>query len=86
MRRIDIVGDRATLRLDFIAQRLEEIGAEGVVAGQQDGFDVAEAYRAELAELLDAQAHGGTTFLPLADGLRSTRLAIAARAMAGLGA
>jgi predicted dehydrogenase len=83
VRRIDLVGDHATLRLDFIAKRLELMSADGMVE-ELAGFDTNEAYRAELAELLAAREQRGATSLPVKEGLRSTRLAIAARAMAGL--
>lgn len=76
VRRIEIVGDGATARLDFVARTLslDEVTSEG--------FDLDEAYRGELAELIQAARTGAPTSLPIAEGLRATRLAIAARSMA----
>ena len=82
VRRIDLVGDEATLRLDFIARSLERIGPDGVVDSHCEGFDIDAAYRTELAELIEAQRSGTPTRLPLREGLRATRLAIEAAEMA----
>jgi predicted dehydrogenase len=76
VRRIEIVGDEGTARLDFVGKTLilDEVTCEG--------FDLDEAYRSELAELIAAARTGAPTSLPIAEGLRATRLAIAARSMA----
>lgn len=85
VRRIDIVGDEATLRLDMIGKRLEVISAGNIVETYTEGFDVDQAYRAEIAELVIAARTGEATRLPIEEGLRSNRLAIAARDLAGIG-
>jgi predicted dehydrogenase/endonuclease IV len=86
VRRIDVVGDLGTVRLDFVARRLEQVSSEGVVETHAGGFDLDEAYREELTDLIDAEQRGGKTWLPLGEGLKATRLAIDAREMAGLAA
>ena len=80
VRTIEIVGDEATARLDFIARELVLVGPDGPLDVVRDGFDLDEAYRAELAELIAAVQSGAPTSLPVAEGLRATRLAIAAQA------
>lgn len=78
VRRIEIVGDEGTARLDFIGKTLSLDG----MAPVSEGFDLDEAYRSEIAELVAAARTGAPTSLPIAEGLRATRLAIAARSMA----
>lgn len=78
IRYVEVVGDMASARLDFIARRLTLTGPDGVVETVEEGFDIAAAYKLELAELLAAVEGTGSTRLPLAEGLRATRLAIAA--------
>ena len=74
VRRLDIVGETGTARLDFIAKTLT-LGDEVV----EEGFDFDQAYRDSLAELIAAVRTGTPTSLPVSEGLRATRLAIEAR-------
>lgn len=77
-RGIEIVGEDATAVLDFRAATLSLKTPGNEEQRLVDTVSTDAAYQSELAELLDA-AHGhGTTRLPLKEGLKATRLAIAA--------
>jgi predicted dehydrogenase len=81
VRSIEIVGEDASARLDFIARTLDYIGADGFERSN-DGFDSCAAYRAAMEELVLAVESGSPTKLPLHEGLRATRLAIEAHSRA----
>ncbi|HEU5068309.1 MAG TPA: Gfo/Idh/MocA family oxidoreductase [Sphingomicrobium sp.] len=83
-RSIRIIGDEATLSLDFIRCRLERITAGGITDAITYGFETDLAYQAELMDLIAAIRAGTATRLPLREGLRSTRLSIEARELAGI--
>ena len=78
VRNIEIVGEAASARLDFIARQLTLSGPDGELERVDDGFDVEAAFRLELSEVLNACEKGTRTRLPLHEGLRATHLAIAA--------
>jgi predicted dehydrogenase len=78
VRSIEIIGEAASARLDFVARQLTLSGADGELERVEDGFDVDAAFRLELLELLNAGEDGRGTRLPLHEGLRATQLAIAA--------
>jgi predicted dehydrogenase len=78
VRNIEVVGELASARLDLVARRMTLTGAHETVEEVIEGFDLMAAYRLELTELLDAAAGIAQTRLPLHEGLRATRLAIAA--------
>jgi hypothetical protein len=73
IRRLTIVGDKASATWDLRARRLRIGDTEST-----EGFDTDDAYRAAMAEFVTAATTGGATSVPLAEGLRSTRLALAA--------
>jgi predicted dehydrogenase len=79
VRRINIVGDRATAVLDFIERKLKMECHESGVSMADTRFELDAAYRLQLAELFIASQGKGITRLPLHEGLKATRLAIAAR-------
>lgn len=78
VRNVEIVGDAASARLDFIARSLTLTGPDGIIEVRTDGFSADDAYRLEIAELLDGIERGAATRLPLHEGLKATRVAIAA--------
>ena len=78
VRNVEIVGEDASARLDFIGRRLTLTGPHGVVETMDAGFDIEAAYTTQFAELIGAIEQGTGTRLPLHEGLKATRLAIAA--------
>jgi len=78
IRVVQIVGDEGSATLDFIGRRLLLTGRDGIREDMRKGFNVADAYRSQFVEFLDAIETGSPTRIPLAEGLRATRLAIAA--------
>lgn len=86
VRSLDIVGEIASARLDFIGRRLTLTGKDGLIDDVTDGFDYAGAYRLQFAELLDAIDGKAATRIPIKEGMRATCLAIAAHRMAEAGA
>lgn len=84
-REIRVVGEEATAILDFRTATLALHSPSGEEQRVVGTVSADAAYRLELAELLDA-AHGrGMTRLPLHEGLKATRLAIAAHAFVDQG-
>lgn len=78
-RKIVVVGDRATATLDFVERTLSlETPQDGAVRIEAR-FAVDDAYQLQLTELLAASRGEGSTRLPLHEGLKATRIAIAAR-------
>ncbi len=80
VRRIHIVGDEASATWDLPARSLALHGPAGRSERHDEGFAVDAAYLEAMAELIAAARGGKPTRLPLHEGLRATRLAIAANA------
>jgi predicted dehydrogenase len=79
-RRYDIIGDQGTMTWDLAAHSLTLTttqATETLVSGGKD-FDVAETYRAAMAEFLASVRSGMPTSQDLLDGLASTELALQA--------
>ena len=74
VREYTVVGDAATLRLDFMARELTRIGPDSsqVIATGPTDWDVAETYRSAMTDLLDAWRTGSATRYGLAEALHST--------------
>jgi len=80
IRRYDVVGDQGTMTWDLAEHRLTLTTAQGtetLVSGGRD-FNVAETYRAAMAEFLASVRSGTPTSQDLLDGLASTELALRA--------
>ena len=84
VRNVEIIGENANARLDLAGSLLELREGDAVVERTGEGFDYDAAFIMEIEELLNASETGGSTSTPLQEGLRSTRLGIQARILAGL--
>jgi predicted dehydrogenase len=86
VRRYEVVGDAGTLTWDLAAQTLELTTADAVqrlATGEAD-YDVARTYVCAMEEFLQCVREGRPTSQDLAEGVRTTELALRARASAGL--
>jgi predicted dehydrogenase len=77
VRRYEIFGDESTLTWDLRARRLTR--GEEVLEVDSQSFDLAASYRAALAEFLSAIKQDRAASPDLADGLKSTDLALQAK-------
>jgi len=78
LRRYQLVGEQGTLTWDLPARTLHldtPAGHEAIDCGEH-GFDVAATYRVAMAEFLAAVESGEATSQPLAEGLKSSELAL----------
>lgn len=78
VREVNVVGDEATAKLDFLGRSLTLTGPEGPMEQLREGLAFDIAYKAELRDLIDAGRESRTTRLPLHEGLKAADIAIAA--------
>ena len=73
VREYTVVGDTATLRLDFMARELTRTGpvCSQAIATSPADWDIAETYRSAMTDLLDAWRTGSATRYGLAEALHS---------------
>lgn len=85
VRRYEVVGDNGTAIWDLGAKTLEVLRAEGIerIDCGRDAFDVGATYVSALNEFLEAiEGKCAGTSQDIRDGMKSTRLALDARAAA----
>ncbi|MCF8719386.1 Gfo/Idh/MocA family protein [Nitrospina gracilis] len=81
VRRYELVGDRATLVWDLADRSLKKIGAREteVIDCGEAGFTMAQSYKSAMRHFIECVETLHPTCLDIADGLKTTELALRAR-------